>query len=1043
MHPLRLALLHLLFAISYLLPSASPAAPFSTNANRLAYLDEDNPFYPHRDFPKLITPQWVGEPGVEAVVILAIDDMRDSKKYETFLRPILERLKRMDGRAPVSIFANVVEPSDPQLQTWLKEGLSLEVHTLAHPCPLLQRGSFTNAWNTYHGGVDLLNKVPGNQPVAFRMPCCDSMNSSSPRFYAEIFNRVSPDGHFLQADSSVMCLLTNDELRMTNGASSVTKSAPFEIPRSQFRKYFPTATNAVTKKSLANFGTYIEDYPYPYVINRTCWEFPAMVPSDWEAFNLHGATNPITLADWKDALDIVVRRQGVFTWIFHPHGWSSAAQIIAFIDHAERTHGKKVKFLTFKEAVERLNKNLLFGEASRGMHGDDQGVRILDVNNDGFMDTVIGVRRIHNTNNIARISSVRKTQIWNPAPRQWLETEFPTVVAAGFAQDPKIRPHILEGPPHFLLGAVFGVSPHGTTALFINNKFFGDDGRFLQGAWHFDGNGWKQHADFWHGVPSKDDVLTLRPVPGDESVVFEGRRVTPEVQISGGIMQRDFDRDGRCELLVSNDKQNALFAWSDAERSWKKLPYALPPGLALVNERGEDNGLRFVDLNGDGFDDILLSNEKEYAIYLWAKDAQPGTGPAQGWGRKILHEQRVVGQVSSPASRPAGVPPAGKAGETPALTVAGGDARDTNATSPRAGSESGAPKAAAPLSTLNSQLSTKEIPSFVRSGPHRNNGAWFHHGQLFIQNEDTAHLPDVVWRKSFAELLALAVPAPKPAADAQPGNPVRPAAARVEPDADLSRLVATLSVTSPPDAQRAALASLRQQTSPRVAELLIEKWRDLMPASRTEAIALLFGRAEWTQALLGALESGRLTASALGVLQQQQLLTHAEPAIRERAAKLFTTTNPERQKVLKDFSAALELTGNPARGAQLFGQCGTCHRYRGGPSVGPDLLTVSARPAAAILAAILDPNQAVEPAYAYYIGYTQDNRDVSGIIVSETATSLTLRNAGGVEETVARATVQELKSSTLSLMPEGFEKTLNPQAMADLIAFLQSGAKKP
>ena len=54
MHPRRLArLLGLcaLFPIAYLLfPAPAPAAPFSTNANRLAYLDEDNPFYPHRDF---------------------------------------------------------------------------------------------------------------------------------------------------------------------------------------------------------------------------------------------------------------------------------------------------------------------------------------------------------------------------------------------------------------------------------------------------------------------------------------------------------------------------------------------------------------------------------------------------------------------------------------------------------------------------------------------------------------------------------------------------------------------------------------------------------------------------------------------------------------------------------------------------------------------------------------------------------------------------------------------------------------------------------
>src|ERR1043165_9419050 len=82
-------------------------APFSTNGNRLAYLDSDDPFYPGLHFPKLITPQWVGEKGVDAVVVLAIDDMRNNEpRYETMLRPILERLKKIDGRAPVSIMVN-------------------------------------------------------------------------------------------------------------------------------------------------------------------------------------------------------------------------------------------------------------------------------------------------------------------------------------------------------------------------------------------------------------------------------------------------------------------------------------------------------------------------------------------------------------------------------------------------------------------------------------------------------------------------------------------------------------------------------------------------------------------------------------------------------------------------------------------------------------------------------------------------------------------------------------------------------------------------
>ena len=84
-----------------------------------ANADDANPYYPHRDSPKLTTPMWVGEPGVEAVVVLAIDDMRDTAKYEAYLRPILNRLKAIDGRAALSIMTNQVSPKDPQLQSWL------------------------------------------------------------------------------------------------------------------------------------------------------------------------------------------------------------------------------------------------------------------------------------------------------------------------------------------------------------------------------------------------------------------------------------------------------------------------------------------------------------------------------------------------------------------------------------------------------------------------------------------------------------------------------------------------------------------------------------------------------------------------------------------------------------------------------------------------------------------------------------------------------------------------------------------------------------
>ena len=166
-----------------------------------------------RTFPKLITPQWVGEDGVEAVVILAIDDMRGHEKWETFLRPILRRLQQIDGRAPVSIMTCQIDPHDAHLQTWLAR--RSEPRNAHHRPPLPAvcdaRGDFAKAKSTYDRCVDLLTAVPGNRPVAFRTPCCDSLNTVSPRFFTEIFNQRTAQGHFLTLDSSVFDVLTSND----------------------------------------------------------------------------------------------------------------------------------------------------------------------------------------------------------------------------------------------------------------------------------------------------------------------------------------------------------------------------------------------------------------------------------------------------------------------------------------------------------------------------------------------------------------------------------------------------------------------------------------------------------------------------------------------------------------------------------------------------------------------------------------------------------------------------------------------------------------
>lgn len=611
--------------------AAGGEASGRTAGNRLTYLDESDPFYVGLHFPKLTTPQWVGEPGVEAVVVLAIDDLREPQKYETFLRPIIEKLKEVQGSAALSIMCNQLRPGDPQFQTWLKEGVSLEVHTLTHPCPLLAKTNFAAAAQTYHGGVDLLNQIPGNHPVAFRMPCCDSMNSPSPRFYAEIFNRVSDSGKFLTLDSSVM-----------NIPSSADEALPRELlvdadGREKFRKYVP----------FPSFTTTVENYPYPYVIGKLCWEFPGAVPSDWEAQHLHGTNNPVTVADWKAALDATVLRQGTFNLIFHPHGWIRNDQIVELIDYAARKHGRKVKFLNFREAQERLNKNLLAGHPLRAANGQDNGARLVDVNNDGYLDVIIANEH------------ARKTRLWNPETKSWTETDFPVALVSADAQGNRRETAVRFGV----------VQPGDQATIFVADK--------TTGAWHFDGKQWAEDRSLLAGLEL--DGKPVRTGAGGRDL---------------GVRFRDVDNDGLCELMVANENQNAVFAWTADEKRWKKLPYALPEGAAIVDTEGRDNGLRFVDVNEDGHADVLLSNERRYSLHLFMP--QLHLGFQQGWSREVI----------------AGKP--GTAGEFPAIAKNG-----------------------------------------------ENNGAWFRARSMWVQNETTASLPDVVDRRSFKELLAGLQPAPK------------------------------------------------------------------------------------------------------------------------------------------------------------------------------------------------------------------------------------------------------------------------------------------
>ena len=532
--------------------------------NPHGYLSEySEPYYPGTTFPKLTTPQWVGESEVDAVVTLAIDDMRDPALYEAYLRPILERLKAIQGRAPVSIMTCTVNPDDPQLQSWIKEGVSIEVHTVDHPCPCLQGDQFSTAKSTYDRCVDLMASIHGNQPVAFRTPCCDSRNTPSPRLWSEIFNRRTPRGNYLQADSSVFNVFNSRDPDLPKHLVTDSDGSP------KMKKYIP----------FPSFVNTIENYPYPYVIGKLCWQFPCMVPSDWEAQNLHQPNNPITVADMKSALDATVIKKGMFNLVFHPHGWIRNDQIIELIDYAHKTYGKRVKFLNFKDCMDRLNQNLLVDQPLRSPEtGEDNGVRIADLNNDGFLDVLIG-----NEN--------KKTmRVWQPAHQQWRSTKHQVTFTS--AKDQRRINH----------GAQIGrITPDSTFSILVNND---QD----KATYEFSDGKLKRKA-----LPSS--LLNIATVIGG---------------IDQGVRLRDIDDDGTTEIIIANEKLQMIMR-IDEQGEWVKAGSFPAP---LVNAAGQDNGLRFVDLDEDGNDDVIFSNGRLSGIQLF--DTETGL-----YSRIVEHEDNI------------------------------------------------------------------------------------------------------------------------------------------------------------------------------------------------------------------------------------------------------------------------------------------------------------------------------------------------------------------------------------------------------------------
>lgn len=254
-----------------------------------------------------------------------------------------------------------------------------------------------------------------------------------------------------------------------------------------------------------------------------------------------------------------------------------------------------------------------------------------------------------------------------------------------------------------------------------------------------------------------------------------------------------------------------------------------------------------------------------------------------------------------------------------------------------------------------------------------------------------------------------------------------------------STLSALLDPRQPREVQLSAVRTISRFAEPAVMETLLAAWVGASPAVRAELLEAMLARPERLDQFLDAVAAQRIAAGQVDLVRRRALLAHVDERIRARANSLLGLEAPgKRAQVVAEYQSALKLDANFERGRAVFQRdCKGCHRLDNvGSQVGPNLATIRNRTPHELLVQILDPNREVSPDFLQYIISTQDGLIATGLIASETATSVTIRRAENIEETILRANIDQMQATGLSLMPEGLEQKLTPQEMADLLAFL-------
>jgi len=186
-------------------------------------------------------------------------------------------------------------------------------------------------------------------------------------------------------------------------------------------------------------------------------------------------------------------------------------------------------------------------------------------------------------------------------------------------------------------------------------------------------------------------------------------------------------------------------------------------------------------------------------------------------------------------------------------------------------------------------------------------------------------------------------------------------------------------------------------------------------------------------------------ADLMTAAQLDRVLQPFPPDVQARAAGLKARLEQRDAGLMERFLRIEPKlgAGDVGRGRAIFfgekAACSTCHAIGAeGGTLGPDLTTIGVvRSGHDLLEAVMYPSASIVPDFQPYI-VEAGNEVLSGIVGRESADTITLKTAAAETRTIARADINAMTPTPVSMMPEGLDAGYSDEEIIDLIAFLRS-----